>query len=109
MRIALFTSLFLIAAVTNASPLEVTKGRSIGEPVCGGLPGFLCPNPDKEWCDYPEGATCGIGDYFGTCRKRPDLCPEIYLPVCGCNGETYSNSCHAAAAGFDVAHPGKCR
>ena len=44
----------------------------------------------------------------GSCEQQPSLCPAVYAPVCGCDGETYGNSCEAAAAGVNVASEGIC-
>ena len=37
-----------------------------------------------------------------------DSCYEIYAPVCGCNGETYSNDCYAEKAGVTDWNEGAC-
>ena len=77
--------------------------------MCGGFAGFTCAS--DQWCDYDDtlgGGACGIADGSGVCRERPEFCPEVYSPVCGCNGETYSNECDANAAGVDVFASGKC-
>jgi hypothetical protein len=39
---------------------------------------------------------------------QPQMCPFSYFPVCGCDGRTYSNSCHAARAGVSVRQAGEC-
>jgi hypothetical protein len=56
----------------------------------------------RQWC---AGAGCGTA---GRCEVRPDACPAVYIPVCGCDGATYGNACEAAAAGVRVASDGPC-
>lgn len=62
-----------------------------------------CPD-ESSYCKKHMGYCEGRG----ICTEKPDVCPEYYSPVCGCDGTTYSNPCHAAASGVNVLHMGEC-
>lgn len=76
------------------------------ETVCGGFAGTRCL--PHQFCAFERDAICGHADGVGVCRFRPDACIEIYAPVCACDGNTYSNECHANMAGVAVMHDGEC-
>lgn len=83
---------------------------------------------DGEFCsatgeclsaDCTNDADCGFGRACvsapgecgneGTCTRTPELCPAVYDPVCGCDGNTYSNTCFALAEGVSWSHAGECQ
>lgn len=82
-------------------------GECLSEPeICGGIAGIVCSDPD-DFCEYPEGQ-CLVADPQGVCVDIPDVCPLIYDPVCGCDGETYSNDCFRQMAQVAKDHDGAC-
>jgi hypothetical protein len=73
---------------------------------CGGFAGVTCS--EGSYCHFEQEQTCGAADQLGVCVELPQACIEIFAPVCGCDGETYGNSCFAAAAGVSVVDEGEC-
>ncbi|MFQ5416372.1 MAG: Kazal-type serine protease inhibitor domain-containing protein [Myxococcota bacterium] len=58
-----------------------------------------------QWCAKEPGV---CGDAAGECQRRPQICPLVAKPVCGCDGNTWGNACSAAHAGVNVVHDGPC-
>jgi hypothetical protein len=88
------------AVASAAGPAAARAGAK-----CGGFAGLTCTK--NEFCNKPTGA-CFFPDGEGTCVHVPQLCSMIFLPVCGCDGKTYSNDCEREHARMSKAHDGKC-
>lgn len=73
---------------------------------CGTRGGVQCAA--NQYCEFAAGTQCGATDQGGTCKVKPEVCTDIYKPVCGCDGKTYSSDCTAHGAGTSVASEGEC-
>ncbi len=58
----------------------------------------------REYCARPIGAC----ESPGTCRGRPQICLQLYSPVCSCENKDYGNACKAAAYGASVGRADVC-
>jgi len=68
-----------------------------------------CPCLSDDGCEPDE--YCAADNSCkdpGDCAVKPELCPLVFDPVCGCDGTTYDNACEAGAAGVRVSADEPC-
>ena len=73
----------------------------VPDPVCGddGVT-YVCGEADAH-CHGAEVGSAGPCD-------QDCVCPHVYAPVCGVDGNTYGNACRARCAGVEIAYEGEC-
>jgi hypothetical protein len=82
------------------------RGGGAGAGMCGSQ-GMTCSATQHcDWLDNRCGRSSALGS--GECVNNPSGCGAVYEPVCGCDGQVYSNACVASAAGQDVSETGGC-
>jgi hypothetical protein len=87
---------------TDSSTSSSTGESTGGEPSCENGCG------DANYCDWTANSCGENRSDKGTCETAPDGCDDVYMPVCGCDGQVHGNECEAHAAGSDVAAAGGC-
>lgn len=96
---------------TYANECELLKAgvRPLRNGACG-MEGKACKSSaDCEanaFCEFKAG-TCGDKG-AGKCAVKPEVCSQIFQPVCGCDNRTYGNDCLRQVAGVSLKSEGEC-
>ena len=99
-----------VEQISSADIPPLQKRISCGETtdnICESNVPASCGN--KKFCQLETGVCSNAGGIqVGTCNDIPELCIEIFSPVCGCDGQTHPNECFARSKGVNLNYKGEC-
>lgn len=105
-------SSFALAACGAGVVDDPGEGSSsiVGTPGKGGGANGVATTPctDNAACGADAYCAKGCGAEQGACQPLPNACPDIFAPVCGCDGKDYPNVCDAVTRGVNVRSDGSC-
>jgi hypothetical protein len=95
--------IFLLAQIIFISIIIITYIPFVMAQSC--IENSDCLYGDSSaFCLKDDGNCEGIG----MCADRPEIITTLYDPVCGCDGNTYTNSGIAALNGINTDYYGEC-
>jgi len=92
--------------IANAFYVPASAQSPSSGTACGGSQGELCQQ--QQFCDIATPNSCQATGLSGICITPPQICYQIYVPVCGCDGQTYANDCYRQTAGVQLDHADAC-